>query len=94
LVYLQFENKKEQGCVEKKIALKATFASHFKKTDKHVFGDVDMATHINFLELTKLLENISCSIIFHLVFYLLNIYYWFNTNSQTIFHTFSSMEFG
>jgi hypothetical protein len=28
---LQFENKKEQGCVEKQIALKATFASHLKK---------------------------------------------------------------
>ncbi len=35
-----------------------------------------------------MLENISCSIIFHLVFYPLKFYYWFNTNSQTIFINF------
>jgi hypothetical protein len=34
---------------KKKIALKATFASHLKKTNKHVFGDVDMTTHIKIL---------------------------------------------
>jgi len=61
--------------VKKEIELKATFASHLKKPNKHVLGDVDMTTHINILELNKSLENISCSIIFHLLFYLLNIYY-------------------
>jgi hypothetical protein len=58
---------------EKKFALKPTFASHLKKDNKQVFGDVDMTTCINFLELNKSLENISCLIIFHLVFYMLNI---------------------
>jgi hypothetical protein len=33
---------------KKKIALKATFASQLKKPNEHVFGDVDMTTHINF----------------------------------------------
>jgi hypothetical protein len=51
-----------------------------------------MTNHIK--ELNKSLENISCSVIFHLVFYPLKFYYWSNTNSQTIFHKFSSMGFG